>query len=84
MIDSWTGAGRPNAFPLHNLRSFVRACDAGAEAELALLTPVLDGTGWSPVDAARARLIVLGQYAGAILEAVWQMVQLTTAARGGR
>ncbi|MEI7608590.1 MAG: hypothetical protein WCJ64_14530 [Rhodospirillaceae bacterium] len=84
MLDSWTGAGRPNAFPLHYLRALIRACDAGNEAEHAFLVPILDGTGWSPVDAARARLIALGQYAGAIVEAVFQMIGLANSARGGR
>ena len=84
MLDSWTGAGRPNAFPLHYLRALIRACDAGSEAEHAFLTPVLDGTGWSPVDAARARLIAIGQYAGAGLQALIHMFGLVNDARGGR
>lgn len=84
MLDSWTGAGRPNAFPLHYLRALIRASDAGNEAEHAFLTPILDGTGWSPVDVARARLIGLGQYAGAIIQAITQMAGLVNMGNGGR
>ncbi len=69
MVDSWTGAGRPNMFPLHYLRALIRGCDAGPEAELALLTALLAGTGWCPMDASRAQLAVIGQYAGAALMA---------------
>lgn len=84
MIDSWTGAGRPNAFPLQHLRAFVRACDAGSSAEWSFLSALMDGTGWSPMDAARARLVELGQYAGALLHIVTQITGLSTALRGGR
>ena len=76
MLDSWTGSGRPNAFPLHTFRALIRACDAGPDAELALLTALLDGTGWSPMDAKRAELARIGQFAGAALWAFGQAQQL--------
>lgn len=84
MIDSWTGAGRPNAFPLHHLRAFVRACEADPSAEWSFLSALMDGTGWSPMDAARARLVELGQYAGALLHIVTQTTRFAAALRGGR
>ncbi len=82
MVDSWTGAGRPNMFPLHYLRALIRACDAGPEAELALLSALLEGTGWCPMDAARAQMALIGQYAGAALLAFSQAQVL--AENGGR
>ncbi|CAK0740419.1 hypothetical protein CCP1ISM_110010 [Azospirillaceae bacterium] len=85
MIDSWTGAGRPNAFPLHYQRAFLRACNARPQAELTYLEPLLEGTGWAPVDAMRARLVALGQWALALLEGLRRMNEIAaTAQAGGR
>jgi len=83
MIDSWTGAGRPNAFPLHYQRAFVRACNAGPQAELTFLEPLLEGTGWAAVDAVRARLVALGQWALALIQGYQRMNEIAAAVRPG-
>jgi hypothetical protein len=61
MIDSWTGKGKPNAFPAKYTRAFAVACEAPSDITERYHALALDGTGWRAVACEQARLARLGQ-----------------------